>query len=60
MKAYLATTGTIFALITLAHVWRIIAESSALAREPWFMLMTATAAAFSVWAFRLLMRMRRV
>ncbi len=58
MKAYLASTGTIFGLITLAHVWRIVAESAALARDPWFVLLTAIAAAFSVWAFRLLRRIQ--
>lgn len=59
MKAYLATTGTIFGLITLAHVWRIVAESSALVRDPSFMLLTALAAGFSVWGFRLLWRSAR-
>ena len=59
MKAYLATTGTIFGLITAAHVWRIFAESTAPAREPWFLLMTAAAAGFTVWAFSLLRRKER-
>ena len=58
MKAYLATTGSVFGLIALAHLWRIVAESSAPAREPWFMLLTVAAAAFSVWAFRLLRQIR--
>jgi hypothetical protein len=57
MKAYLITTGAIFGLITLAHVWRIIAESpSHLARDPWFILLTIIAAALCLWAYRLLRR----
>ena len=54
MRAYLATTGVMFALIAVAHVWRIFAESRALATEPWFMGLTVVAVAMSVWAFRLL------
>jgi hypothetical protein len=56
MKAYLITTGTIFGLITLAHVWRVIAESPHLATDPWFILLTIIAAALCLWAFRLLRR----
>jgi hypothetical protein len=54
MKAYLITTGTIFTLITVAHVWRAISESAALARDPWFVLLTVLAAGLAAWAWRLL------
>lgn len=54
MKAYLVTTGALFGLIAILHVWRVIAESNALARDPWFILITALAVGLSVWAFRLL------
>ena len=54
MKAYLLTTGLVFALVTVAHVWRVIAESRALMREPWFILLTLFTAGLSLWAFRLL------
>ena len=54
MRAYLVTTGVMFALIAVAHVWRIAVESRALATEPWFMGLTIVAVAMSVWAFRLL------
>ena len=54
MKAYIMTTGTVFGLITLAHLLRIVEEGSHLAKEPWFVLLTVAAAALSVWAFRLL------
>ena len=59
MKAYLLTSGAIFALITAAHIWRVLAESSALARDPWFILITVFAAGLSVWAFRLLQLSKR-
>jgi hypothetical protein len=54
MKAYLITTGTVFTLVTAAHIWRVIAESAALARDPWFILLTVLTAGLSVWAWRLL------
>ena len=54
MKAYLITTGTLFGLVALAHLWRVIGESRSLGLDPWFVLMTVIAAAMSVWAFRLL------
>ena len=53
MKAYLLTTGTVFALLTLAHVWRVVAESSSLATQPFYVLITIASAALSIWAFRL-------
>ena len=54
MKAFLWTTGIVFALITVAHIWRVFAESAALARDPWFILISLVAAGLSVWSFRLL------
>ncbi len=54
MKSYLLTTGTIFGLITIAHVWRVIEEGVHLARDPWFVLLTIVSAGLSLWAFRLL------
>ena len=55
MKAYLVTTGAVFALITLAHIWRGFAEPH-LAKEPWFILITLLTLALSVWAWRLFKR----
>jgi hypothetical protein len=54
MKAYLWTTGTIFGLLTLAHVWRAIAESPLLAKDPWYVLTTVLSAALCLWAWRLI------
>jgi hypothetical protein len=59
MKAYLITTGTVFGLITLAHIWRVFAEGSYLATDPVFVLLTVAAAALCLWAWRLLRRSSR-
>lgn len=56
MKAYLITTGVIFGLLTLVHIWRAVEEGTHLATEPWFVLLTIAAAALCLWAFRLLWR----
>jgi hypothetical protein len=53
MKTYVITTGTVFGLITLAHIWRLVAEQPRLATDPWFVLITVIAAALSIWAWRL-------
>ena len=54
MKAYVITTGAVFGLLTLAHLWRAFAEGPHLATDPWFVLITVAAAALSFWAWRLL------
>ena len=53
MKAYVITTGTVFALIFAAHIWRAAAEGAALAKNPIFLLTTAAAAGLVVWAWRI-------
>lgn len=53
MKAYLITTGTVFALIVASHVLRFINEGGAL-REPFLWVLTLLAAGLSIWAFSLL------
>ena len=55
MRAYIMTTGVIFALLVVAHVWRMFAESG-LGRQPEYIVITLLAAALSVWAFSLLRR----
>ena len=50
MKAYVIATGAVFALLTLAHLWRIIWEKPELARDPFFIAITAIAAGLAVWA----------
>ncbi len=53
MKAYLITTGSVFALIVVSHILRFINEGGA-TREPLLWLLTVLAAGLSIWAFRLL------
>jgi hypothetical protein len=53
MKAYLWTTGTLFGLITISHIWRVISESRSLARDPFFVLLTLLSAGLCFWALRL-------
>ena len=56
MKTYVMTTGAVFGLLTLTHVWRAVEEGPHLARDPMFMLITATAAALCLWAWGLVWR----
>ncbi len=58
MKAYLITTGTLFAVIVLLHAWRVTIETNLL-RDPTYYVITIVAAAMSLWAFRLLRHMTR-
>ena len=53
MKAYVMTTGTLFGLLTAAHVWRMLEERH-LATDPWYMLITAGTLVLCVWAWRAL------
>jgi hypothetical protein len=59
MKAYLITTGIIFGLITVAHVWRAIDEGVQRAKDPLFIILTLLAISLSVWAWRLLWKLSR-
>jgi hypothetical protein len=52
MKAYLATTGILFVLLTVAHIVRVFQETH-LAREPGFWLVTVVPCVLAVWALRL-------
>jgi hypothetical protein len=58
LRAYVMSTGAVFGLLSLAHLWRIIAERH-LATDPWFILITVAAGALGVWAWRLLRRSRQ-
>ena len=59
MKAYVMTTGAVFALLTLVHLLRIILEGPHLATEPFYVLITIAAAGLSIWAWRLLRLSKR-
>jgi hypothetical protein len=58
MKAYILTTGAIFGLLTVAHIWRVIVEPH-LATDPSYILITGAAAALCLWACRVLWLARR-
>jgi hypothetical protein len=54
VRAYLITTSILFALIVIAHIARVFAESTAVLRDPWFVGMTLLAIGMCAWALRLL------
>jgi hypothetical protein len=54
MKAYVMTTGIVFGLLVVAHIWRVIEEGTALAKDPWYIAITIAAAGLSLWAWRVL------
>ena len=58
MRSYVITTGVIFGLLALAHLWRIVQENRQLATDPWFVVITLAAAAMSGWAWRALRQSR--
>jgi hypothetical protein len=49
MKAYVLTTGSVFGLLTVTHLWRMAVERQLL-RDPYYLSITLTAAALCVWA----------
>lgn len=59
MKAYVMTTGVVFGLLVVAHIWRVIAENPALAKDPFYIVITIAAAALCLWAWRVLRLMSR-
>jgi hypothetical protein len=52
MRAYVVTTGTIFGLLTLAHLWRMVEEGSRVATDLPFVLLTLLSASLCLWAWR--------
>lgn len=57
MKLFLITAGTVFGLVVVAHIARVVAEPR-MVREPWFLALTLVAAALSAWAWRLVWKTR--
>jgi hypothetical protein len=58
MRIYVITTGVVFGLLTVAHIWRGVQEHH-LATEPWFILITLATAVLCLWAARLVWRSPR-
>jgi hypothetical protein len=54
VRAYVATTGVIFAALVVAHLWRVYLEGAHVAKDPWFIGFTILAAGFAAWAWRVL------
>jgi hypothetical protein len=54
MKAYVTTTGVVFGLITIGHLFRVIAEGPHLLTDPFYVLLTIATAVLGIWAWRLL------
>ena len=55
MKRYIATTGLVFAAITVAHIARVALEGWRVA-DPWWVALTIATSALAVWAWRLVRR----
>ena len=53
MKTYVMTTGALFGLLTLVHIWRMIQENRATGDRPLVSPHHCHAAALCLWAFRL-------
>ena len=54
MKAYVTTTGSVFGLLVLVHIARVVAEGPRVAADPLFVLLTVIAAVLCAWAGYLL------
>jgi hypothetical protein len=54
LRAYVVTTGVIFALLALSHVARVAVEGAWVLREPIFVLTTIVSVGVVVWAIVLL------
>ncbi len=59
MRTYVITTGAIFGLLVIAHIWRMIEENAALATDPAYLAITVAAGALCLWAVRLVTRSSR-
>ena len=52
MKAYVTTTGVLFALLVVLHVWRAFAEGGSEFKSPIYIASTVACAALAIWAWR--------
>jgi hypothetical protein len=57
MKAYVLTTGALFALLVLLHLWRFTIEGTALLQQPFFIVATIVPAAMCAWAWLVFRRL---
>jgi hypothetical protein len=54
MRAYVMTTGAVFGLLALAHLWRVIEEGWGVASDPFFILTSLVSAGLCLWALRMI------
>ena len=59
MKAYVMTTGALFGLLVVVHIWRVIEEGPRLVRDPWYLLINLVAIGLCLWAVRVLRQVPR-
>ena len=59
MKAYVITTGLVFALLFLVHVARIFVEGMHVAQDPFFLTTTVIAFVLFLWAIRVFVVLTR-
>ena len=59
MRTYVLVTGIIFGLLAILHGWRVAVEGPRVGTDPWFLVITALAAALCGWAVWLLRRPQR-
>ena len=56
MKAYRATTGVLFAVLAVLHVWRLVAEWHGIRAEFWIIAGgSMLSAGLALWALKLLL-----
>jgi hypothetical protein len=60
MKAYVLTTGALFGLLLLVHVWRVVKEGIGVAKDPFYIVVTVLAAVLCIWAWRVFGLIRRL
>ena len=53
MKAYVLTSGIVFALVVAAHIARVVAEGPRLLVQPTFALTSVLSLVLTVWAWRM-------
>lgn len=59
MRTYVITTGTVFGLLTIAHILRMFIENPHLGVDPVYLAITAATAGLCVWAFYLVRQSAR-
>ena len=56
MRAYIITTGIVFALLAASHVLRVAVEGAQVLSEPIFVFTTIASVALALWALYLIVR----